>query len=181
MQARQRNRAIGLSATALSGIAAVTLAGTSAHSAPASELPLSLCAPDSNTFSTNVTNSFFPLPAGQEWVLVGKEGSENIGLRITVLDGTERFYQGNDAVSTVRVEETEWQDDNRDGVIDAGEFVIETSTNYYAQTLDGTVCYFGEDVDIFLEDGSVSHEGAWRADELGNAPGIFMPADPQVD
>ena len=25
----------------------------------------------------------------------------------------------------------------------------------------------------------VSHEGSWRADEPGNAPGIFMPADPQ--
>lgn len=65
-------------------------------------------------------------------------------------------------------------------MIDAGEFVIETSINYYAQTQDGTVCYFGEDVDIFLPDGGVSHEGAWRADDPGNAPGIFMPADPQV-
>lgn len=26
----------------------------------------------------------------------------------------------------------------------------------------------------------VSHEGAWRADESGNAPGIFMPDDPEV-
>jgi hypothetical protein len=25
----------------------------------------------------------------------------------------------------------------------------------------------------------VSNEGAWRADDRGNAPGIFMPADPQ--
>ena len=26
----------------------------------------------------------------------------------------------------------------------------------------------------------VSHEGAWRADDPGNAPGIFMPAYPEV-
>jgi hypothetical protein len=179
MRARRRGTAFTLSAAAISSIAVVTLAGNSG-SAPANELPLSLCAPDSNIFTANVTNPFFPLPAGQQWVLIGKEGSENIGLRITVLDGTERFYRGKDAISTVRVEETEWQDNDRDGVIDAGEFVVETSLNYYAQTLDGTVCYFGENVNIFLEDGSVSHEGSWRADEAGNAPGIFMPADPQV-
>src|SRR4029450_13919432 len=30
-----------------------------------------------------------------------------------------------------------------------------------------------------LPAGTVSHEGVWRADTRGNAPGIFMPADPQ--
>jgi hypothetical protein len=47
-------------------------------------------------------------------------------------------------------------------------------------TQDGTVCYFGEEVDIYEGGVVVSHEGAWRADDDGNAPGIFMPADPQV-
>jgi hypothetical protein len=41
-------------------------------------------------------------------------------------------------------------------------------------------CYFGEAVDIYEAGVVVSHEGAWRADARGNAPGIFMPADPQV-
>jgi hypothetical protein len=178
---RRTIRAFTLGATALLIIAALAF---NAPVSAATELPLSLCAPESNTFSTTVDNAFFPLPAGQQWVLVGKEGPDDLGLQITVLSGTEKFYKGgNDGVATVetvRVEEKEWEDTDGDGVIDAGEFVIETSINYYAQTQDGTVCYFGEDVDIFLPEGGVSHEGAWRADDPGNAPGIFMPADPQV-
>jgi hypothetical protein len=173
-----------LGVATLFGVAAIILVPTLARGAPTTQLPLSLCAPNGNTFTTSVTNPFFPLPAGLQWVLIGKEGNQNIGLQITVLSGTESFYtKGNDGVptiSTVRVEETEWEDTDGDGVIDAEEFVIETSINYYAQTQEGTVCYFGEDVDIFLPEGGVSHEGAWRADDPGNAPGIFMPANPQV-
>jgi hypothetical protein len=41
------------------------------------------------------------------------------------------------------------------------------------------VFYFGEDVDIFEPDGTVSHEGAWRAGEPDEdslaEPGIIMP------
>jgi hypothetical protein len=78
------------------------------------------------------------------------------------------------------VEELEWEDADADGVVDAGEALIEVSRNYFAQTQDGTVCYFGEDVDIYENSVVVSHEGRWRADAPGNAPGIFMPAAPQV-
>jgi hypothetical protein len=56
--------------------------------------------------------------------------------------------------------------------------LLEVSWNYFAQAGDGTVCYFGEDVDIYEEDG-ISHEGAWCADEADSEPGIIMPADPR--
>lgn len=114
------------------------------------------------------------------WVYSGKEQGQTIGLQITVLGKTERFYSGQDKVTTRVVEELEWEDADGDGVVDGDEFVIEVSRNYYAQTEQGTVCYFGEDVDIFNEDGTVTHEGAWRADDPGNAPGIFMAAEPEV-
>ena len=114
------------------------------------------------------------------WVYSGKEQGQTIGLQITVLGKAERFYSGQDKVTTRVVEELEWEDADGDGVVDGDEFVIEVSRNYYAQTEQGTVCYFGEDVDIFNEDGTVTHEGAWRADDPGNAPGIFMPAEPEV-
>jgi hypothetical protein len=168
-----------LAAAPLLIIGAMLLASNRVRSAAIIELPLSLCAPESNTFSTDVTNPFFPLPAGQQWVLVGKEGPDDLGLQVTVLNRAETFFKGKNSISTVRVEEKEWEDDDGDGVIDQGEFVIETSINYFAQTQDGTVCYFGETVDIFQPDGSVTHEGSWRADDPGHAPGIFMPADPQ--
>ena len=137
-----------------------------------------LCAPDQNTFTLDIDNRFDPLPVGQQWVYSGQEQGETIGLRITVLNATETLYSGQNRVTTRVVEELEWEDADGDGVVDGDEFVIERSLNYYAQTQDGTVCYFGEDVMIFNLDGSFSTEGSWRADDPGNAPGIFMPADP---
>jgi hypothetical protein len=112
-------------------------------------------------------------------VYQGKEQGNTIGLRITVLDQTEDFYSGSRAVTTRVVEELEWEDANANGLVDDGiESLIEVSRNFYAETQDGTVCYFGEDVDIYEGGVVVSHEGAWRADTRGHAPSIFMPADP---
>jgi hypothetical protein len=89
------------------------------------------------------------------------------------------LYSGRNAITTVVVEEVERFDLNANGVIDPGEPLIEVSRNYFAQTQDGTVCYFGEHVDIYEDGVIVTNEGSWRADEPGNQPGIFMPASPQ--
>jgi hypothetical protein len=162
-------------------LVAVLVAPRSAFAAPeTTPLDPDLCAPDLHTFTTDIDNAYFPLPVDRVWVYTGKEQGQTIGLQITVLGKTERFYSGQDKVTTRVVEELEWEDTNGDGVVDDDEFVIEISRNYYAQTEQGTVCYFGEDVDIFNEDGTVTHEGAWRADDPENAPGIFMPAEPEV-
>jgi hypothetical protein len=162
-------------------LVAVLVAPRSAFAAPqTTPLDPDLCAPDQHTFTTDINNAYFPLPVDQVWVYTGKEQGQTIGLQITVLGQTERFYSGQDKVTTRVVEELEWEDADGDGVVDDDEFVIEISRNYYAQTEQGTVCYFGEEVDIFNEDGTVTHEGAWRADDPGNAPGIFMPAEPEV-
>jgi hypothetical protein len=153
----------------------------SAVSANGQELDLSLCAPDQNTFTIDINNEFFPLPVGQVWVLTGKEQGENIGLQITVTRKKITLYKNTANPITARVvEELEWLDEDGDGLIGADEDLIEVSRNYFAQTQDGTVCYFGEAVDIYEDGEIVSHEGAWRADDPGNAPGIFMPANPQV-
>jgi hypothetical protein len=58
--------------------------------------------------------------------------------------------------------------------------LIEHSRNFYVATREGTICYFGEDVDIYENGVVVSHEGAWRAGVAGAVPGIIMPADPRV-
>jgi hypothetical protein len=94
-----------------------------------------------------------------------------------VLHATEPFFGGQ--VTTRVVEELEWEDANGNGRVDSDENLIEVSRNYFAQTRDGTVCYFGEDVDIYEDGEVVSHEGSWRADATGNAPGIFMPEEPR--
>lgn len=150
-----------------------------ATGAKAETLDLSLCSPSQHTFTLNIDNPYFPLPVGRQWVYSGKEQGQTIGLRITVLDRTRTFNFGGTKVTTRVVEELEWVDANANGVVDPGEELIERSLNYFAQTEQGTVCYFGEQVDIYENGKIVSHEGSWLASDTGNSPGIFMPANPQ--
>jgi hypothetical protein len=172
-------RTSGLGVVLLCALA-LLVGTTPVAGAPGENLDLGLCARDGNTFTLDIDNSYFPLPVGQQWVYSGQEQGTTIGLQVTVLDETERLYTGQRKLDTRVVEELEWEDANGDGVVDADEDLIEISLNYFAQADDGTVCYFGEDVDIYEDGEVVSHEGAWRADAEGNAPGIFMPATPEL-
>jgi hypothetical protein len=175
-----RHKRAWTAATPLLSLAALMLGPAPATGAPqGAQLDLALCAPAADKFTLPVTNPYFPLPVGREWAFVGKEQGQDLGLRVTVLDQTETLRFRGLRVTTQVVREEEWEDTNANGVIDAGENLIEVSLNYFAQTQDGTVCYFGEAVDIYEGGEVVSHEGAWRADAQGNAPGIFMPASPQ--
>lgn len=124
-----------------------------------------LCDPTAGGFASTSTNPWFPMLAGDQWSYAGEEDGVPVTLLITVL-GLTRTIEG---VSTRVVEEREWED---------GE-LLEVSWNYIAQAGDGTICYFGEDVDIYEEGGGISHDGAWCADEPSNAPGILMPAEPR--
>jgi hypothetical protein len=179
-----RERVFRVGAASVLGIAAVVLTTSSVASAQTLD-PQELCGPTNHSFTTDVDNPFFPLEPGQRLVLGGKDGPDQVGLEILVLRGTETFY-GN--IATVRVRETEWLDADGDGRIDRDEELIEVSENWFAQTEPsgtdpgGTVCYFGEFVEIYEGGEVVSNEGSWRADDpdADNAPGIFMPANPEV-
>lgn len=124
-------------------------------------LDLSICSPSAGGFTLESTNPYFPMTVGSEWVLEG--GDERVV--ITVLDETETVG----GVTTRVVEEREFED---------GE-IVEVSRNFFVQASDGTVCYFGEDVDNYEDGEVVSHESEWRADAEGSRPGIIMPADPR--
>ncbi|HJS47434.1 MAG TPA: hypothetical protein VJ773_05550 [Gemmatimonadales bacterium] len=130
-------------------------------------LDVALCDPSNGGFTAGATNPWFPIVVGQQWEYEGEDDGAFVELTITVLAQTEVVA----GITTRVVHEHEVED----GV------VLEDSWNYFAQAADGTVCYFGEAVDIYHPDGSVTHEGAWRADDGPDfAPGIMMPADPQV-
>jgi hypothetical protein len=133
---------------------------------PVKSADLAVCDPGGGPFLASSTNPWFPIQVGYTWSYEGEEDGELLELRITVLDQTEVVS----GVTTRVVEEREWIEGK----------LVEVSRNYFAMAPDGTVCYFGEAVDIYdPETGQiVSHEGAWRADESGNAPGIIMPGDP---
>jgi len=134
---------------------------------PETNLSISVCDPSAGPFSLIIDNGFFPLVVGDELVLEGEDDEGTfLEVIITVLDETE-FVAG---VTTRIVEEAEFED---------GE-VVEISRNFYAQAPDGTVCYFGEDVDDFEDGMIVGHGGEWRAGENGNLPGIIMPGNPEV-
>lgn len=108
-------------------------------------------------------NPYFILEAGYKLILAGEEDGESILVTITVLDEFEIVA----GVQTRVVEEREWVD----GVL------AEVSRNFFAicRRTNG-VFYFGEDVDIYDEQGNVvSHEGAWRAGVDGAKPGLMMP------
>jgi len=67
-------------------------------------------------------------------------------------------------------EEREWIDDE----------LVEVSRNFVAQAADGSVCYFGEEVDDYRDGELVGHGGAWQAGENDAMPGILMPGTPEV-
>ncbi len=73
-------------------------------------------------------------------------------------------------VTTRVVEEREWIDDE----------LVEVSRNFVAQAADGSVCYFGEDVDDYRDGEVVGHAGAWRAGVGDASPGILMPGAPEA-
>ena len=122
-------------------------------------------------FKTKGANPYFILKPGHQLVLEGEEDGEEIRVVITVLHETERILLPDIGwVRTRVVEEREWVD---------GE-LVEVSRNFFVichKTNDAF--YFGEDVDIFNPDGTISHEGSWRAGEPVDdglaEPGMIMP------
>ena len=128
-------------------------------------LDIALCAANQGGFSATSTNPYFPFQTGSQWIYDGEESGVPIHLEITALNKQEMVG----GVRTQVIEERETANDT----------LTEVSRNFFAQTSQGEVCYFGESVDIYEGGVVVSHEGSWRGDDAGNAPGIIMPASPK--
>ncbi len=129
-------------------------------------LDVGLCDPATATFSLTSTNPYYPLIVGNASVLEGTEDGQLIRVERVVLPDTEIV----DGVET--------------HVLEAREFIdgalYEVARNFYVEASDGTVCYFGEDVDFYENGAVVNHDGSWRAGVDGAKPGIIMPASPAV-
>lgn len=129
-------------------------------------LDLSVCDPETASFTLDSTNPYYPLMPGLEVVLEGEEDGELVRVERVVLEETEMVA----GVETHVLEHKEYVD---------GE-IEEIARNFYVEASDGTVCYFGEDVENY-EDGELANtDGSWRAGVDGAKPGIIMPADPMV-
>jgi len=110
---------------------------------------IAVCDPGSGPHSLTIDNRYLPMPVGRKLVLDGHEGKASMHLEVTVLDQTETVA----GVKTRVLEERESQDGK----------LVEVSRNFFVQAPDGSVCYYGEDVDIYKDGAVVGHEGAWRA------------------
>jgi len=129
-----------------------------------------------------IDNSFAPFVAGAVKVYVGKSDGENVVVADLFLEETRTFDLNGTDVECAILQETEFE----------GGQLTEISTNYFAQSDDGVVFYFGETVDAY-EDGVITgHGGSWLVggatlpsdpEDTANAdaPAVFMPADPQID
>ncbi len=160
----------GGATSALSLAVVVFLSACSASNASAllddvEEIGVDVCDPTGGPFSLDIDNPYLPYLPGQRSVLEGPDGSRIGRVQITVLDETEVVA----GVTTRVVEEREWIDDS----------LVEVSRNFVVQAIDGTVCYYGEEVDDYRNGELVGHGSAWRAGEKVNHPGILMPGEPK--
>jgi hypothetical protein len=130
--------------------------------AQSNELDISVCDPAKGPFSLTIDNPFMPLPVGKVQVLE----SSTSKVQLSVLNQTEIVA----GVTTRVVEEREWLNGS----------LSEVARNFFVQAPDGTVCYYGEDVDEYQGGQIVGHSGAWRAGIGQSKPGILMPSHPAV-
>lgn len=122
-------------------------------------------------FISEGENAHFILKPGYQLVLQGEEEGKTVRFLMAVLPETREIsVPGIGMVKTRVVQEKEWADGKP----------IEQAKSFFAiceQTKD--VYDFGDEVEVFNEDGSISNEGTWHAgepDKEGVAmPGIFMP------
>src|SRR5262249_3171772 len=122
---------------------------------------------DPTHFVRDVTNAWYPLPRGSQATFHGIESGQPSRDVVSVLRRTKTIL----GVPCVVV---------ADNLYVRG-LLRERTRDWYAQDTKGNVWYFGEDTAELDESGRVTtREGSWQAGVGGAAPGIVMPARPQV-
>ena len=118
-------------------------------------------------FASTGRNSYFILEPGYQAILEGVEEGEKLQLVMSVLNETKII----NGVETRVVEEKETEGGN----------LVEVSRNYFAICgPTNNAIYFGEDVDMYEDGKSISHEGAWLSGENGSKAGVIMPGKVEV-
>ncbi len=123
------------------------------------------------TFShpTAITNPLFPKAPLKQVLQLGTEGEDQVRFEVTQLRKTKRIAWNGRRVETLVTHVVAYTDGR----------ISEVARDFYAQADDGSVWYFGEEVDNY-EDGVIdNHDGSWLAGRDG-PPGMIMPATPQV-
>jgi hypothetical protein len=119
---------------------------------------------DPATFSTDITNPYWPLKPGAVFVYEGTKDGKPQRDVVTVTHDT-RMVMG---VRTVVVHD----------VVSIDGKLAEDTFDWYAQAADGSVWYFGEDSSEIATNGKRNKTGSWEAGVDGAEPGVIMPAHP---
>ena len=123
---------------------------------------------DSANFTAVVNNAWFPLKPGSKYVYQGVKDGEQVRDVTTVTNGVQKV----DGVPCVVV---------KDQLFHADGSLVEDTSDFYTQDLQGNVWYFGEVTAALDDHGNLTDtEGSWLAGEDGAQPGIFMEANPTV-
>jgi len=126
-----------------------------------------------------IDNPFMPFHPGGVKVYTGTSEGDKLVVVDLYREDTRTFQLDGNDVECAILQETEFVD----GAID------EISLNYFAQSDDGVVHYFGEVVDAYEDGAVVGHEGSWLVGgptlpedppetATATVPGVFMPAQP---
>ena len=121
---------------------------------------------DPANFSNKITNPYFPLKPGSQFLFDGIRDGKPQHTEVTVSKETKMIM----GIATVVV---------RDVVTNNGA-LEEKTTDWYAQSKNGDVWYFGEATAEYLN-GQVSNtQGSWEAGVDNAQPGIIMKANPKL-
>ena len=112
----------------------------------------------------------FPLPPGSSHTYKGQEVDPDTGetVETDVHERTSPVPQETAGVPVTEIEVREYNDSQ----------LVETTSDYHAQSLDGSVLYRGEHINQYDNGQLVGHEGTWIAGEGANQAGELMPATP---
>jgi hypothetical protein len=149
---------------------AALLAGVAWTAAAGGTRTLQTTAPcttlDPAGFVSVIDNPYYPLPVGRTLVYRGVRDGQTQVDRVTVTDRTKVI--GGVTATVVR------------DVAKHGTTLLEATNDWFAQDIQGNVCYLGEDTKAYLPNGQVDTSGSWEAGVNGAVSGVIMEADPQV-
>ena len=163
---RHLDRALAAAVVLVAFVASVLGSGGVSSAAPGKRVDLA-----KPTFShpTSITHPLFPKSKLSQVIQLGAEGRDRLRFEVTQLPTTHVVRWNGKRIET-RVTHFVAYKNGR---------ILETAVDFYAQADDGSVWYFGENVDNYENGVVADHEGTWLAGKDG-PPGMIMPANPRV-
>ena len=122
---------------------------------------------DPATFTTRITNPYWPMTPGRRWVYHETDGTGRVAKVVVTVTNRTRVV-GNGVTARVVTD-----------VLTVGGRPGEVTEDWYAQDTAGNIWYLGEQTAEYAKGKLVSTEGSWEAGVGGAEPGIAVPAHPK--